>query len=729
MEAVSGRGAGRSSHSVRTTASIVLAVLGGVLALIGAVLLYARTDIIDQDRFAQHASEALADDEVREVVATEIVVQLAERGSADLVAARPLLQSVVDTVIETRQFRTIFSQAAEEANRLLFVRDKSNVAVDLADSVEIVRFALRSVQPELADQIPEDVQVELAKLGSQDFAKKTLAVAGDIRLLGIVAPLLAVLALIASIVVSPDRRAGVLRAAVAIAAAGTALAIVLIVVRARFVAGVEGADELTDEQVQAAVGGILDALFGNLFVWALLMAFGGLVVAGAAAALDPVRTEDPVTRLRRRLVERPRTTSGRVIRGAAAIALGFLFVLDTEQVVAILGLLIGAHLVFFGSSELLLLLQPPETVPGEGERKRRREFARAGIVAAAVVAALGIAVVVVTSGDGGNQRTASASPPGGCNGSVAACKLRLNDAVFAGTHNSFSAADSGDWFISNQRHTIERQLKDGIRLFLIDPHWGVEDEEGRVRTDFDAEQRDRNRVASSLPPKTLAAVERLAGSLGLRDQDGGEREVFLCHSVCELGAERMVDQLEVIRDFLDANPGEVVILFIEPYVKPADIEQVFEEAGLIDELATLERGAPLPTLGELVREDHRVIVFTERDADGTVPWYLDGFSFIQDTPLGATEPDELSCDLNRGDRSSPILMLNHWADVFPPRRAANEDFQTRKAILDRARRCARERGLPVSMIAVDHYDLGDLVDSVEQLNRERIKATRSRNTG
>ena len=89
-----------------------------------------------------------------------------------------------------------------------------------------------------------------------------------------------------------------------------------------------------------------------------------------------------------------------------------------------------------------------------------------------------------------------------------------------------------------------------------------------MRTDFDAEQRDRNRVASSLPPKTLAAVERLAGSLGLREQDGGEREVFLCHSVCELGAERMVDQLEVIRDFLDANPGEVVILFIEPYVSP-----------------------------------------------------------------------------------------------------------------------------------------------------------------
>ncbi len=728
MESGSGRGAGRSSNRVRQTASIVLAVLGGVLVLLGAILLYARTEIVDQDGFADHAAEALADDEVREVVATEIVVQLVERGSADLVAARPLLESVVDTVVETRQFRDVFRTAAEEANRLLFVRDKSNVAVDVADSIEIVRFALQSVQPQLADQIPEGIDVKLAKLGSQDFAKQSLVVADKIRLFGIVAPLLAVLVLIASVVASPDRRAGVLRAALAIAVAGTMLAITLIVLRARVVAGTRGEDELTDEQVQGAVGGIIDAFLGDLFGWALLLALGGLVVAGAAAALDPERTEDPVVRLRRRLAERPRTTAGRVLRGVAAIAAGLLLALDADQAVTIIGLLAGAYLVYFGAGELLLLLQPPEPVPGEGRVRRKRELARAGMIAGAVVAAAAVAVIVFTSGDV-DERRASASPPGGCNGSVAACDLRLNEAVFAGTHNSFSAADSPGWFISNQRHTIERQLEDGIRLFLIDPHWGVEDAQGRVRTDFDAEQRDRNRVASSLPPKILAAAERLGGSLGLRAEEGGEPEVFLCHSVCELGAGRMVDELGVIRDFLDENPGEVVILFVEPYVEPADVEQVFEEAGLVDQVATIERGVPLPTLGELVREDRRVIVLTERDADGTVPWYLDGFSFVQDTPLGATEPDELSCDLNRGDRGSPLLMLNHWADVFPPRRGANVDFQTRREILGRARRCARERGLPVSLIAVDHYDLGDLVDSVEQLNRERIKAARRRTTG
>jgi hypothetical protein len=243
-----------------------------------------------------------------------------------------------------------------------------------------------------------------------------------------------------------------------------------------------------------------------------------------------------------------------------------------------------------------------------------------------------------------------------------------------------------------------------------------------VRTDFEAEGRDSNRVAKALPPGVLAAAERLAGNLGVRAEDEGEREIFLCHTVCELGATKMSDALADVREFLDSNPGDVVILFLEPYVPQDDIAKAFEEAGLADRTAVLDRSQPLPTLGELVRRDDRLIVFTERDADGSVPWYLDGFSYMQDTPLGATEVDQLSCELNRGSASSPLLMLNHWADVFPPRREANAEFLTRKEILGRAHECASKRRLPVNLIAVDHYDLGELIGSVQQLNRERIDA-------
>ena len=53
-------------------------------------------------------------------------------------------------------------------------------------------------------------------------------------------------------------------------------------------------------------------------------------------------------------------------------------------------------------------------------------------------------------------------------------------------------------------------------------------------------------------------------------------------------------------------------------------------------------------------------------------------------------------------------------------------FQTRKELLTHAHECARKRGLPVNLIAVDHYDVGDLIPSVEELNRERIQAVNGR---
>jgi hypothetical protein len=49
-------------------------------------------------------------------------------------------------------------------------------------------------------------------------------------------------------------------------------------------------------------------------------------------------------------------------------------------------------------------------------------------------------------------------------------------------------------------------------------------------------------------------------------------------------------------------------------------------------------------------------------------------------------------------------------------------FQTREELLSRAHECARKRGLPVNLIAVDHYDVGDLIPAVDELNRQRIEA-------
>jgi hypothetical protein len=713
----------RLTDQTRSIAAAVLIVLGGVLLFAGTIAFYAREEIINREQFADRAVEALDDDGVRLVVGREIVVNAIERGSTDLVAARPLLESVIEAVLQTEPFRRIFRAAALETNRIFFVREKSNVLFDLGDAAEVVQFALRSVSPKVARQLPEDLKPQLLTLRRRKFAGATLSAADAVRPLGVVLPLLALLTFAGAIAVSPDRRVAVLRTGIAVGATGAVLAAVLLILRARVLAGVVGEDEVTDEEVQDAVAGVLDAYLGDLLGWALVLGLFGLVIGAAAAALDPEDVEDPVRRMRERLVRRPRTTAGRVARGLAALAAGVLAVLNPTLAVHVLAIGAGAILVFFGASELLAMLQRPGQTGAEAQRLRGRALAGAGLAGVLVVGAFVALVLVITSGGPDPRAADVVAYDGRCNGSSGLCDVRLNEAVFAGTHNSFSAADSPGWFIANQKRTIQRQLDDGIRLFLIDPHWGIQDENGKVRTDFRSEGRSRNRVAMAMPPEVLKSAERLAGRLGAGNIEG-ERDVWLCHTVCELGATRMVDSLEVIRKFLDGHRGEVVILFIEPYVQPAEIAKVFERAGLDRYVVTLARDEPLPTLGQLVHRNRRVVVFTEKDADGTVPWYLDGFSFVQDTPLGATKVKQLSCRRERGDADSPIAMINHWADLFPPRRSANKPFQRRSVIVGRAHRCAEKLGVTVNLIAVDHYDQGDLFGAVEELNAERIETVR-----
>ncbi len=117
------------------------------MLLVGTVAFYARSEIIDEQAFADHAAEALEDDAVRQLVSEQIVVQVGERGSADLIAARPLLETVVDAALDTQPFRQAFREAARQTNRLLFVRDKKSVAFSLPDVLEVVRFGLESVSP------------------------------------------------------------------------------------------------------------------------------------------------------------------------------------------------------------------------------------------------------------------------------------------------------------------------------------------------------------------------------------------------------------------------------------------------------------------------------------------------------------------------------------------------------------------------------------------------------
>jgi hypothetical protein len=674
----------------------LLAALAGLLLAAGASLGYVRAELVGERAFSERLVSSLDDRAVRAVVARRTVDALVDGSASDLLAVRPLALAAVEGLVGSPSFRRLAVSSARLTHRALVTGDTSLV-VDLAGTGLLLHEALASVSPAVAARAPAGVRPRLAELdpGAVDLG----AVRDLIELSRWWWALLAasVCAGALALVLSPEPRRSLGHLGAAVAAAG-----------ALIVAAIELGEALLPapggEEERAAIEAVWQALFGDLRSAALVLAAAGLLVAAIVANLvDPGRAAERLAGWRRRArIPRP-------LRGLALIAAGAACVLAPADALNAIVVLAGAALIYLGGSELAALLP--------GRPRLRGERASGGLVAGCVLVtaiAAGTAALLIALDAPELPEPAPAQPRAGCNGSTALCARRLNEVVFAGTHNSYAASDEPGWLFPNQRRSIARQLDDGIRALLIDVHWGVRDRDGRVRTDLRAEGSDRNKVARELNPEALRIADRLAGRVGAR-LPGGRPRPFLCHTLCELGSEPLDQELDVIRRFLESHPADVLVVIVEPYVPPVEIERALERTGLLRYAAALHRDAPLPTLGELVADGTRLVLFAEKDG-GARPWYMPAFSFTQDTPLGAVTPAQLSCKRFRGDADSPLLLLNHWIDRFPPRPSDNEPILREPFLKKRIERCSRVRAVTPGIVAVDFYERGALVEVVRTLN-------------
>jgi len=693
----------------RNVVALLLAVLAAV-ATVGAVLaLYLRFEVGERDAFADRAAAAFDRPEVRQVVAREVVVQLIDRGSTDLVAARPVLEGVVEALVGTPPFQRLVRAAAAQSHQLLFERDDNSLVFDLADVSTVVLSGMRSVSPDIAKRVPDDVDARLVDVRERNFAGDTLEAADAVRRLAVWLPVLAVLLLAGALVLAADRRRALTRYGLALGMSGIVAVVALSTGRAVLLDSIEGTDEIPRADVQAAVGSVWDSFLGDLRSLILIVALVGFVLASSILTVaDPAAVRARMAALTRRPASAPLAA----LRGIALVALGILVLLRPEDALRIVAYVGGAALVYLGSSELLRVLGSARRV--ERARPVRRIAAVAGVALLTAFVATMTAAFVLERGE--QPAAVAASPAAGCNGMRELCGRRVNNVLFPGTHNAMSAADVPGWALTNQRRSIPRQLKDGIRLFLLDPHYGRKGQSGRVLTDFAGEGRDRNKVARELDAPALAAARRLGPSL-TRGKPG-PRDIWLCHTLCELGATRFTDTLEDMRRFLAREPQNVVVLFLENYVTDEDMAEAFRETGTADMSLALDRGEPLPTLGEMIRADKRLLVFTENRAEG-VPWLNYGFEWVQDTPLKAERPQDLNCRPSRGTEDSPILMLNHWIDRFPPPLSGNRQILRERFLTRQIRRCERQRQMPASFVAADYYDQGALVNVARRINRGR----------
>jgi hypothetical protein len=321
---------------------------------------------------------------------------------------------------------------------------------------------------------------------------------------------------------------------------------------------------------------------------------------------------------------------------------------------------------------------------------------------------LSVAVVVMaTTIVGPPTRVRAAAPT--CNGERVLCDRSLGDVAFATTHNSM--ASTADHFVPpNQQRGMRAQLAHGIRGFQIDAYFGTPRGD-RVYTDLTGPLGD----AAELPPQVVAAARRLHQRL-VRHPPG---RLPTCTSAvfCELGAVRMVDELRVVRDFLDQHPREVVLMVIEDYVPPDRILAEFRAAGLEHELLAVTPGTPLPTLEEMIDADTRLQVSLERGAaPPTLPNAFAGL--VEETPFTFHRPRALeapgSCAAHRGTETAPVFQFNHWVTPAEPVTARRVNS---RMLRERVHRCMRQRGRGPTLVAVDFAERGDLLSVVEQANR------------
>ena len=159
-------------------------------------------------------------------------------------------------------------------------------------------------------------------------------------------------------------------------------------------------------------------------------------------------------------------------------------------------------------------------------------------------------------------------------------------------------------------------------------------------------------------PEGLAAAQRLAGSVAF-GPIAGHKGVFLCHILCELGALDGVPALRDIRDWMDRNPREVLLLVVEDAAPAAVIKDAFERSGLAayaNEFQPLS-GRPFPTLRQMIDSGKRLFVMAEDHGESS-GWYHRAYDVMMETPFAFRSPGELqtdaSCRPNRGGTGKPL---------------------------------------------------------------------------
>ena len=219
------------SVRARQTGARVLAGAASLLLVLALVAGYAKVAAFDSEQFSNRATSALRDDSVRTLVAERITDDVVLEKQADLIAARPIIESVASDVVGSSAFSGLFRRAVRDVHRAVLDRDRDTVTLAVADVGTLLGTALRLLRPSLAAKVESTGRAEVLRRDIGAVTGDLARVAHEVRLLAVILLVLAILLAALALAVAPDRRRTVVELGVAVAAGGIVLVVAYAVVR------------------------------------------------------------------------------------------------------------------------------------------------------------------------------------------------------------------------------------------------------------------------------------------------------------------------------------------------------------------------------------------------------------------------------------------------------------------------------------------------------------------
>jgi hypothetical protein len=626
----------------------------------------------------------------------------ATRVNRDLTAYRPLIIHGARQVVSSAAFASLLRTSAEALHFVVFSRDGNDLVLNLADGGILLRNVVPALPPELSEKIPDDVVVDLnERIASSRQLAETLPKLREAAALSTYAWWAlggGAACLLLAAALSPDRsRIG--------RETGWLLlltALLLALVREAGIALIPRF--IDDSSVSAAAVGVWRSFTADAVDRALLVAGIGVVLLSPSLELGP--RARAAWRWLRTVPERG---AERLLRSAVLLAGGYGLVRWPRAAIELAVWVLGIAVLYLGASalgQLIFRLDREEPIA-------RRALRPAAIVVSFALMWVGVVLWIdVSAGPSGAGGLARDT----CNGRQDLCGRPLDTVVLATAHNAMGSSDQPAWLFPAQEANIAAQLRDGIRGFQIDAHYGYQ-VGNRVLTEIADEGEARRTYEAVLGKEGIDAAFRIRERL--LGKPGGEKRLYLCHGFCELGAVELVPVFRSMRDFLRSHPREVLTIVLQDEdVAPEDLARAAEQSGLSEFVYRGPVTGPWPTLAEMIQHRQQVLVVAENRA-GDVPWLHPAFEVFQETPYDVRTVTSFSCEPWRGGTRGTLFQLNHWITRVPaPQPSDAALVNSYDFLMTRARECMRERHKLPNLVAVDFYRTGDLFKVVDELTRE-----------